>query len=65
MVFNDTARYPHDHYPTLISLVTRLVFASTVLTVGETSEGVLNSTDAMMFMKNIGGGSATCVQALF
>ncbi|KAI0280295.1 hypothetical protein BGY98DRAFT_1076449 [Russula aff. rugulosa BPL654] len=58
-VFNDTTRYPHDHYPTLLSLVTRLVFASTVLTVGETPEGVVNSTDAMMFMKNIGGASAT------
>lgn len=58
-VFNDTAGYPHDYYPTLLSLVTRSVFASTVLTVGETSEGVLNSTDAMMFMKDIGGASAT------
>ncbi|KAN0113464.1 hypothetical protein V8E52_007745 [Russula decolorans] len=58
-VFNDTASYPLDHYPTLLSLVTRLVFASTVLTVGETSEGMLNSTDAMMFVKNIGGASAT------
>ena len=63
-IFNDTANYSHDHYSTLLSLATRLVFASTVLTVGETSDSLPNSTDVMMFMKNIGAASATCVQAL-
>lgn len=63
-ISNDTARYPHDRYSILLSLVTRLVFASTVLTVAETPEGALNSTDVMMFMKNTGAASSTCVQAL-
>lgn len=64
-IFIDAASYPHGYYSTLLSLATRLVFASTVLTVGETSDGTLDSTDVMMFMKNIGAVSDTCVQALF
>jgi hypothetical protein len=60
-IFIDTEEYPHDYYSTLLSLATRLVFASTMLTVGETSDGTLNPTDVMMFMKNIGAVSDTCV----
>ncbi|KAH9978435.1 hypothetical protein BJV77DRAFT_1073912 [Russula vinacea] len=58
-IFIDAASYPHGYYSTLLSLATRLVFASTVLTVGETSDGTLDSTDVMMFMKNIGAVSDT------
>ncbi|KAI0248912.1 hypothetical protein BJV78DRAFT_1378612 [Lactifluus subvellereus] len=50
----DSAEFPDDYYATLLSMATRSVYASTVLTVEESSEGVLDPTDVMMFMKNIG-----------
>ncbi|KAI9507330.1 hypothetical protein F5148DRAFT_1205922 [Russula earlei] len=56
---NDTAQLPPDYYSTLLCLTTRLAYASTVLTVRQTSKGVLDSTDVMMFMKNIDTASDT------
>ncbi|KAI0306203.1 hypothetical protein B0F90DRAFT_973382 [Multifurca ochricompacta] len=50
---------PADYYSSLLSLVTRLTYASTVLTVGETPVGVLDPTDVMMFMRNSGAAAAT------
>ncbi|KAH9053680.1 hypothetical protein EDB87DRAFT_1650741, partial [Lactarius vividus] len=50
----DTAGLPGDYYSTVLSYATRLVFSSTVLTVGEAPDGTLDPTDVMMFMKNIG-----------
>jgi len=61
---NDTANIPSDYYSTLLSMTTRLVYASTVLTVGETSKGTFDSADVMMFMKNINTTSDTYVQVL-
>ncbi|KAI0283549.1 hypothetical protein BC826DRAFT_189688 [Russula brevipes] len=58
-ISNDSATISHDYYSTLLVMATRLVYASTALTIGETSGGVLNSTDVMMFMKNTGAASAT------
>ncbi|KAH9970560.1 hypothetical protein BGW80DRAFT_1176039 [Lactifluus volemus] len=46
-----------DDYVVLLSLATRLSYASTVLTVGESSEGVVDPTDVMMFMKNMGAAN--------
>ncbi|KAH8976572.1 hypothetical protein EDB86DRAFT_3024004 [Lactarius hatsudake] len=48
-----------DYYSTVLSYATRLVFSSTVLTVGEAPDGTLDPTDVMMFMKNIGTLSST------
>ncbi|KAH8983428.1 hypothetical protein EDB86DRAFT_2967454 [Lactarius hatsudake] len=55
----DTAGLPGDYYSTVLSYATRLVFSSTVLTVGEAPDGTLDPTDVMMFMKNIGTLSST------
>jgi hypothetical protein len=49
-----------DDYVVLLSLATRLSYASTVLTVGESSEGVVDPTDVMMFMKNMGAAVSPC-----
>jgi hypothetical protein len=49
-------------YFNLLCFATRLAFASTVLTVGEASDGTLDPTDVMMFMKNIGASTSACVQ---
>lgn len=51
-----------DNYFNLLCFATRLAFASTVLTVGEASDGTLDPTDVMMFMKNIGTPTSPCVQ---
>ncbi|KAH9980459.1 hypothetical protein BJV74DRAFT_887813 [Russula compacta] len=56
-IANDASGLPDGYSSVLLSLATRLVYASTVLTVGETSDGVLNLTDVMMFMKNIDSAS--------
>ncbi len=58
----DTAGLPGDYYSTILSSATRLVFASTVLTVGEAPDGTLDPTDVMMFMKNTGALASTCVR---
>ncbi|KAH9957083.1 hypothetical protein BC827DRAFT_1227395 [Russula dissimulans] len=58
-IVNDATNIPQDYYSTLLCLITRLVYASTVLTVGETSKGTLDPTDVMMFMKNINTTSDT------
>ncbi|KAH9033214.1 hypothetical protein EDB83DRAFT_2525491 [Lactarius deliciosus] len=55
----DTAGLPGDYYSTILSYATRLVFSSTVLTVGEAPDGTLDPTDVMMFMKNTGTLSST------
>lgn len=55
----DTAGLPGDYYSTVLSYATRLVFSSTVLTVGEAPDGTLDPTDVMMFMKNTGTLSST------
>ncbi|KAH9173652.1 DUF1793-domain-containing protein [Lactarius sanguifluus] len=55
----DAAGLPEDYYSTVLSYATRLVFSSTVLTVGEAPDGTLDPTDVMMFMKNTGALSST------
>ncbi|KAI9439667.1 hypothetical protein H4582DRAFT_1850840 [Lactarius indigo] len=55
----DSAGLPGDYYSTVLSYVTRLVFSSTVLTVGEAPDGTLDPTDVMMFMKNTGTVAST------
>jgi hypothetical protein len=39
----------------LVSLATAQVYGSTQLTIGTDSKGNYNTSDVMMFMKNIGG----------
>lgn len=49
-------------YADLLSLATRQVFGATELTIAQNGDGSFNSSDVMMFMKNIGGDSAGCVR---
>lgn len=55
----DAAGLSGDYYSTILSFATRLVFSSTVLTVGEAPDGTLDPTDVMMFMKNNGALTST------
>lgn len=50
-------------YADIVSLAARQVFAATELTISQSSDGSgsYNTSDVMMFMKNIGGASEGCV----
>jgi hypothetical protein len=61
---SDSQGLPDDYYSTLLPMATRLAYASTVLTVGESTKGVPDPTDVMMFMKNIGATGSPCVVVL-
>jgi hypothetical protein len=61
---SDSEGLPDDYYSTLLPMATRLAYASTVLTVGESTKGVPDPTDVMMFMKNIGDAVSPCVVVL-
>lgn len=54
-------------YADLLSLAARQVFAATELTISKSTDGSnsYNTSDVMMFMKNIGGSSAGCVTPTF
>ena len=45
----------------IVSLTTRNLFGSTELTIGVGSDGKLNGSDVMMFMRNTNGDQAGCV----
>lgn len=53
---NATAAGGSANYSDLVSLAARQVFGSIDITVAEDDNGHWNTSDTMIFMKNIGGG---------
>jgi hypothetical protein len=45
---------PDSAYADLVSLVARQVYGSTELTIGHGSDGKLNASDVMMFLRDTG-----------
>ncbi|KAF8268473.1 hypothetical protein EI94DRAFT_1577703, partial [Lactarius quietus] len=54
-----------DDYFNLLCFATRLAYASTVLTVGETPGGTIDPADVMMFMKNMDSNRVNPVEVLY
>lgn len=50
-----------SEYADIVSLSLRQVIGATELTIREDADGSWNTTDFMMFMKNLGGGNARSV----
>ncbi len=51
------AAFISDRLSDLVSLATAQVYGSTQLTIGRDASGNFNTSDVMMFMKNIGGST--------
>ncbi len=60
-IATDAHALPDDYDNTILALSTRLSFSSAVLTVGVNADGTPDPTDVMMFMKDDGALTSTCV----
>lgn len=57
----DAANAVSPAYADLVSIATRQAFSATELTISNGTDGQWNTTDVMMFMKNIGGDATKYV----